>query len=1219
MKTSTASGISHKTNISTSAVNAKALPSVYVSLTRLMPAKMPDIAKKQYYNLVKSSGLMSGIPAENTTWDGLSPEATPERELEKTSRDSKLLTPATQTQLQLSPVDLDADNQDLSKEPWSDSPDPYPSPKSPANDENIESDGWFTSSKVNRPWPFEHEVDKLLCRNPVVPCDNEVEAIMARQNCEVSKHTPDIPIHRPHPSSGLLQTIIIPLKPVDKVPSTLDVCREESPVFERNGIWTTPGRKPSMEKANGAAGKKGLKRKRGIPKKQEKVSGLTNSVDLRNLSGEFESASPLANSVQATERESTEEPERKCKKRTLKSDTELLGEKRSAKKRSRPKKRRRMHSVEVPALNHTGDLNSSDESAKSNLFCQPDAEQNEIRGEEETSQSKGRKSEVRKRTIDCVNSTAHELLQVSREMQEQKSLEKREDNLNPKIVDDTAHGSENPNEQTPVLIDIESSSSEGSDLHSSQLKFEQIPVDDDEQVRETPVTTPKKWLIAVEIESSPLIKSFELNNEENGAESLPKTTVFLQDQGEKRQLSSNSESIQRDQIIIESLSSEGCDLNSTSELTEQIPVEENDEQVRETPVTTPRKWLTAFEIEGSPLIESIELNDEQNGAESFPKTTVFLQDQDEKRRLFSNSVSNNDINGSIQQDLLIIESSSSEGSDLNSTSQLTVDHIPVEDDERVRETLVTTPRKWLSAVKIESSPLIKSLELSDEQNGAESLPKKTVFLQDQGEKRQLSSNSVSSNESIQRDRLSSYKKELFPDKELSTSINVSKCKFRNRKSSEQSTTDTRISLRPQETRLSTSSIEDVPVSKKEDRCRECQENFGRKACPALKGLSVVCERLPNTVLGKKDRGSLLLERSASNENTGNEITEGQEVSKLSLSIEPGFQAIKSSLLTRNRGLPILSLNGKDKNLAQRQNELLEEEVYSIPCSPLETSRSPAFERGQRKYSSSSIERSSRSDRPGNGTIGSTEKSNILRTNLEGKKLFKKSSSRLKKSSKNNSLPQEHNQTLCSKISNTSLLDGTVRLIPCSPVQDAQISTLWKKRERDGKERRNSTASSETSPRHGKSPDMISSLNGFKSPVPLKDLVVKCDRLAAGNYDVVKSPENLLVELPKPKRKRKRQKVNLEKKAIDIKKKAGKTGEKQKRKSKSNKTEKPRKKRKLSIPDHYRSYKPCQLSTISHTNMRYRVAFNLWPQKFTGALDRINQRLFNQNSFWNSLG
>jgi hypothetical protein len=214
------------------------------------------------------------------------------------------------------------------------------------------------------------------------------------------------------------------------------------------------------------------------------------------------------------------------------------------------------------------------------------------------------------------------------------------------------------------------------------------------------------------------------------------------------------------------------------------------------------------------------------------------------------------------------------------------------------------------------------------------------------------------------------------------------------------------------------------------------------------------------------------------------------------------------------------------------------------------------------------------------------------------------------------LTKQGSLKLCCKISDTSLLDGKVRLTPCSPIQASETQVFWNQRNRT--ESANSTFSSPSSPRVQNSSDMGSAVKGYKSPVPLKDLVVKCERLVAENLNVLRSPETVGIKPRKPKTVRKTTKKANEPKTDLENKKTNKRGQKRKRKTNPDKTEKPRKKRKPTVPGHYTNYKPSQLSTISHSGMRYRVAFTFWPQKYSGALDKINQRLVNQNAFWNSL-
>lgn len=52
---------------------------------------------------------------------------------------------------------------------------------------------------------------------------------------------------------------------------------------------------------------------------------------------------------------------------------------------------------------------------------------------------------------------------------------------------------------------------------------------------------------------------------------------------------------------------------------------------------------------------------------------------------------------------------------------------------------------------------------------------------------------------------------------------------------------------------------------------------------------------------------------------------------------------------------------------------------------------------------------------------------------------------------------------------------------------------------------------------------------------------------------------------------------------------------------------------------YENLKFSELNTVSRMSVRYSIAFQKWGFVFSGALDLINQRLANQNAFWDSLG
>ena len=64
------------------------------------------------------------------------------------------------------------------------------------------------------------------------------------------------------------------------------------------------------------------------------------------------------------------------------------------------------------------------------------------------------------------------------------------------------------------------------------------------------------------------------------------------------------------------------------------------------------------------------------------------------------------------------------------------------------------------------------------------------------------------------------------------------------------------------------------------------------------------------------------------------------------------------------------------------------------------------------------------------------------------------------------------------------------------------------------------------------------------------------------------------------------------------------------------TKKPRKRDTTLL--RYESLPFKELNTISRISTRYKVAFSKWPYVFSGALDLINQRISNQNLFWNSI-
>lgn len=58
--------------------------------------------------------------------------------------------------------------------------------------------------------------------------------------------------------------------------------------------------------------------------------------------------------------------------------------------------------------------------------------------------------------------------------------------------------------------------------------------------------------------------------------------------------------------------------------------------------------------------------------------------------------------------------------------------------------------------------------------------------------------------------------------------------------------------------------------------------------------------------------------------------------------------------------------------------------------------------------------------------------------------------------------------------------------------------------------------------------------------------------------------------------------------------------------------------KANVMSRYENLQFKELNTISRMSMRYKVAFTKWPFVFSGALDLINQRLANQNAFWDAI-
>lgn len=73
-----------------------------------------------------------------------------------------------------------------------------------------------------------------------------------------------------------------------------------------------------------------------------------------------------------------------------------------------------------------------------------------------------------------------------------------------------------------------------------------------------------------------------------------------------------------------------------------------------------------------------------------------------------------------------------------------------------------------------------------------------------------------------------------------------------------------------------------------------------------------------------------------------------------------------------------------------------------------------------------------------------------------------------------------------------------------------------------------------------------------------------------------------------------------------------------RKKKRGRSRNPAGRKKIDALLRYENLKFKDLNTIPRISTRYKVAFTKWPYVFTGALDLINQRLTNQNAFWNAI-
>ena len=89
---------------------------------------------------------------------------------------------------------------------------------------------------------------------------------------------------------------------------------------------------------------------------------------------------------------------------------------------------------------------------------------------------------------------------------------------------------------------------------------------------------------------------------------------------------------------------------------------------------------------------------------------------------------------------------------------------------------------------------------------------------------------------------------------------------------------------------------------------------------------------------------------------------------------------------------------------------------------------------------------------------------------------------------------------------------------------------------------------------------------------------------------------------------------------EVKKRRGrnKVGKDSGRKKKRGRPRNPAGRKKINALLRYENLKFKDLNTIPRISTRYKVAFTKWPYVFTGALDLINQRLTNQNAFWNSI-
>lgn len=126
-------------------------------------------------------------------------------------------------------------------------------------------------------------------------------------------------------------------------------------------------------------------------------------------------------------------------------------------------------------------------------------------------------------------------------------------------------------------------------------------------------------------------------------------------------------------------------------------------------------------------------------------------------------------------------------------------------------------------------------------------------------------------------------------------------------------------------------------------------------------------------------------------------------------------------------------------------------------------------------------------------------------------------------------------------------------------------------------------------------------------VPLKNLTIYCEHLNPDSFNIISMQEKTS----------KKSVIHSKRKSARVKKSA-RVNVKGKRKELKNQLVVTGRPKKTKVPLHYKALKPEQIKTIKHMNMRYRVAFHLWPQRYSSALDKINQRIINQNAFWKSL-